>query len=100
MIFVGCKGKEMMFDIDEYVCYDVKIEDMLKLCLVFKKDGVVIVGNVFGLNDGVVVFMLMLVDKVKDFGVLLFVKIRVYGIVGVDFVIMGIGFVFVMCIVM
>lgn len=43
------------------MCYGVMVELLVGLKLVFVKDGLVMVVNVLGLNDGVVVVLVMLV---------------------------------------
>lgn len=92
-----CKG-DIQFDIDEYVCYDVIIDDMIKFKLVFvKENGMVMVGNVLGLNDVGVVLVLMECLVVEKCGLKLLVCLVLYGYVGVDLKIMGIGLVLVMC---
>lgn len=53
---------------DEYLCVDIIVEKLVGLKLVFCKDGLVIVGNVFGFNDGSVVLVLMSEEKVKEKG--------------------------------
>lgn len=55
----------------------------------------VIVGNVFGINDGVVVVVLVIVDVVKKVGLKLWVCFFGYYVVGVCLDIMGIGLVLV-----
>lgn len=47
------------------LCEDIMIEKLVKLKFVFDKIVTVIVGNVLGLNDGGVVFVLMSEDRVK-----------------------------------
>lgn len=71
------------------------MEKFVKLRFVFKKDGIVIVGNVLGINDGVVMLVVMVKEKVEELGIEFFVIIVFYGIVGVDFKIMGYGLVLV-----
>lgn len=55
--------------------------------------GVVIVGNVFGICDGVVVNILMSEEVVNKYGVKLFVRVVSYVWSVCEFEIMGIGFV-------
>lgn len=54
----GCKG-DVIVDIDEGFCVDISEEMFGKLKFVFKKDGLVMVGNVFGFNDGVVLLLVV-----------------------------------------
>lgn len=73
------------------------LDVMEKLCFVFIKDGSVMVGNVLGLNDGVVVLLIMIEDEVVCCGLMFLVCIVFYVIVGVDLVIMGSGLILVSC---
>ncbi|WFE90281.1 beta-ketothiolase BktB [Roseibium porphyridii] len=88
---VGRRGRETVFDTDEHVRNDAKPEDMAKLRPVFKKDGMVTAGNASGLNDGAAALILMSAEKAKELGVVPLVRIRSYGVAGVDPAIMGIG---------
>lgn len=88
---VGRRGRETVFDTDEHVRHDAKPEDMAKLRPVFKKDGMVTAGNASGLNDGAAALILMSAEKAKELDVVPLVRIRSYGVAGVDPAIMGIG---------
>ncbi|MCK7614413.1 beta-ketothiolase BktB [Roseibium sediminicola] len=88
---LGRPGRETVFDTDEHVRHEAKIEDMEKLRAVFKKDGRVTAGNASGLNDGAAALVLMSADKAKAHGVTPLARIRSYGIAGVDPAVMGIG---------
>ncbi|WP_395174820.1 beta-ketothiolase BktB [Roseibium alexandrii] len=88
---VGRRGKETFFDTDEHVRHDAKIEDIAKLRPVFKKDGLVTAGNASGLNDGAAAITLMTSEKASELGATPLVKIRAYGVAGVDPAVMGIG---------
>lgn len=90
-ITVGRKGKERVFDTDEHVRHDAKIEDMAGLRAVFKKDGMVTAGNASGLNDGAAAIVLMSVEKAAELGIAPLARIRSYGVAGVDPAVMGIG---------
>lgn len=59
--------------------------------------GIVIVVNVFGFNDGVVVVLLMFVDEVEKWGIEFLVCIVFYVIVGLDLFVMGVGLIYVFC---
>lgn len=71
------------------------MEVLVKLCIVFKVDGIVIVGIFVLFFDGVGFVVLMFGDKVKELGVIFIVWFVGYKVVGVDLKIMGIGFVYV-----
>jgi acetyl-CoA C-acetyltransferase len=88
---LGRPGRETVFDTDQHVRHEAKIEDMEKLRPVFRKDGRVTAGNASGLNDGAAALVLMSADKAKELGVTPLAKIRSYGIAGVDPAVMGIG---------
>jgi acetyl-CoA C-acetyltransferase len=90
-ITVGRRGKERVFDTDEHVRHDAKIEDMASLKAVFKKDGRVTAGNASGLNDGAAAVILMSAEKAAELGIPPLARIRSYGIAGVDPAVMGIG---------
>jgi acetyl-CoA C-acetyltransferase len=90
-ITVGRRGKERVFDTDEHVRHDAKIEDMASLRAVFKKDGRVTAGNASGLNDGAAAVILMSAEKAAELGIPPLARIRSYGIAGVDPAVMGIG---------
>lgn len=70
---------EVVFDQDEYICEGVVIDNMIKFCFVFDCEGIVMVGNVFGINDGVVVFVFMIVVEVKLCGIEFLVCIVLFG---------------------
>lgn len=84
----------VVFVCDEYFKVSI-VEVLVGLCLVFKKDGIVMVGNVSGLNDGVVVVVMVMVDVVVVVGLIFKFCVFGYVYVGVCFEVMGIGFVLV-----
>lgn len=89
-------GVLKLIDYDEVVCLESIVESMVVFCLVFDLvNGIVIVGIFFVLFDGVLGMLFMLVDCVKEFGLMFCVKICVMVVVGCDVVIMGYGLVLV-----
>lgn len=88
---VGRRGKEKVFDTDEHVRNEAKIEDMSGLRPVFKKDGLVTAGNASGLNDGAAAMLLLSSDKATVLGAKPLARVRSYGVAGVDPAVMGIG---------
>lgn len=88
---VGRRGKEKVFDTDEHVRNEAKIEDMSGLRPVFKKDGLVTAGNASGLNDGAAAMLLLSSDKATELGAKPLARVRSYGVAGVDPAVMGIG---------
>lgn len=71
------------------ICVNLILEKLVILKSVFKEGGMVIVGNVFGINDGVFVIILMLKEKVVVENIFYIVIIKVIFEVGVDLVFMG-----------
>ena len=88
---VGRRGKEKVFDTDEHVRYEAKIEEMSGLRPVFKKDGLVTAGNASGLNDGAAAMLLLSSEKATELGAKPLARVRSYGVAGVDPAVMGIG---------
>ncbi|WP_434051633.1 MAG: beta-ketothiolase BktB [Roseibium sp.] len=88
---VGRRGKERVFDTDEHVRREAKLDDMSGLRPVFKKDGMVTAGNASGLNDGAAAIILASADKASELGLKPLARIRSYGVAGVDPAVMGIG---------
>ncbi len=88
---VGRRGKERVFDTDEHVRHEAKLDDMSGLRPVFKKDGMVTAGNASGLNDGAAALILASADKASELGLQPLARIRSYGVAGVDPAVMGIG---------
>ncbi|MEL7528086.1 MAG: beta-ketothiolase BktB [Pseudomonadota bacterium] len=88
---VGRRGKERVFDTDEHVRHEAKLDDMSGLRPVFKKDGMVTAGNASGLNDGAAAIILASADKASELGLKPLARIRSYGVAGVDPAVMGIG---------
>lgn len=90
-VTVGRRGKERVFDTDEHVRHEAKLDDMSGLRAVFKKDGMVTAGNASGLNDGAAAIVLASADKASELGLKPLARIRSYGVAGVDPAVMGIG---------
>ncbi|MBN8927337.1 MAG: acetyl-CoA acetyltransferase [Rhodospirillales bacterium 69-11] len=82
---------ETVFDTDEHVRPDAKIEDMQKLRPVFRKDGTVTAGNASGINDGASAVVLMDADVAAKRGAKALGRLVAYAHAGVDPKIMGIG---------
>ena len=88
---VGRKGT-VMFDTDEHVRFDAKLEDMSKLKPAFKKDGgSVTAGNASGLNDAAAALVLMERAEAERRGLKPLARLVSYAHAGVDPKIMGIG---------
>jgi acetyl-CoA C-acetyltransferase len=81
-----------VFDTDEHVRHDAKLEDMQSLKPAFKKDGgTVTAGNASGINDGAAAVVLASGEAVKKFGLKPLARLVGYGHAGVDPAFMGIG---------
>lgn len=83
---------DVVFDTDEHVRHDAKIEDMSKLKPVFvKENGTVTAGNASGLNDGAAAVVLMERSAAERRGLKPLARLVSYGHAGVDPRTMGIG---------
>jgi len=80
-----------MFEIDEHVRRDAKIEDMQKLKPAFKKDGTVTAGNASGINDAAAAVVLMEADAAARQGLTPMARLVAYSHAGVEPQLMGLG---------
>lgn len=96
VIILQCKGDLKVVEVDEYFCVGIMLDVLVKLCLIVWFEGIVIVGNVSGVNDGVVVLIFVFEVVVKKYGLMFIVWVLGGVIVGVVLCVMGIGFVFVL----
>jgi acetyl-CoA C-acetyltransferase len=81
-----------VFDTDEHVRHDAKLEDMQALKPAFKKDGgTVTAGNASGINDGAAAVVLASGEAVKRLGLTPLARLVGYAHAGVDPAYMGIG---------
>jgi acetyl-CoA C-acetyltransferase len=81
-----------IFDQDEYVRHDAKLEDMQSLKPAFKKDGgTVTAGNASGITDGAAAVVIASGEAVRKFGLKPLARLVGYGHAGVDPAFMGIG---------
>ena len=81
-----------VFDTDEHVRHDARLEDMQSLKPAFKKDGgTVTAGNASGINDGAAAVVLASGEAVQRFGLKPLARLVGYGHAGVDPAFMGIG---------
>lgn len=83
--------KEFIFDTDEHVRADVKLEDLAKLRPAFRKEGTVTAGNASGLNDAGAAVVLMEEGVAAARGVRPLARIVAYGLGGVAPEVMGLG---------
>jgi acetyl-CoA C-acetyltransferase len=82
---------DTIFDTDEHVRADAKVEDMARLRPVFRKDGTVTAGNASGINDAAAAVVLMDGDTAAKRGARPLGRLVAYGHAGVDPKVMGIG---------
>jgi len=80
-----------MFEIDEHVRRDAKIEDMQKLKPAFKKDGTVTAGNASGINDAAAAVVLMEAGSAARQGLKPMARLVAYAHAGVEPQVMGLG---------
>ena len=90
-IKITVKKEEHIFDNDEFIRNNVKLEDMEKLRPAFKKDGTVTAGNSSGINDGAALVLLMSRHEANARGLEILATIKSFAHVGVDPSIMGTG---------
>lgn len=80
-----------LFDTDEHVRHNCKVEDMASLKPVFKKEGTVTPGNASGLNDAAAALVLMDREKAEAAGHKPMARLVGYSFAGVEPKYMGIG---------
>jgi acetyl-CoA C-acetyltransferase len=81
-----------LFDTDEHVRIDAKMDDMAKLKPAFKKDGgTVTAGNASGINDGAAAVVLMEAGAAKQKGLKPLARLVAYSHAGVEPQVMGLG---------
>jgi len=80
-----------MFEIDEHVRRDAKIEDMQKLKPAFRKDGTVTAGNASGINDAAAAVVLMEAGAASEKGLKPMARLVAYSHAGVEPQVMGLG---------
>ena len=88
---VPVKVKDKVFEIDEHIRFGLKLEDLVKLKPVFKKNGTVTAGNSSGLNDGAAALLIMKEEKAKELGLKPLAKIKGFSVAGVEPEYMGFG---------
>jgi len=82
-------GDLIMFDTDEYIRKNVKMEDLEKLRTPFLEDGTVTAGNASGINDGAAALILMRKQEAEDRGIEYFAVIKDYAEIGMNPDLMG-----------
>jgi len=82
-------GETILFDQDEHIRKDVKIEDLEKLRTPFLENGTVTAGSASGINDGAAALILMKKSTAEKRGLSYLATIKEYAEVGIDPSIMG-----------
>lgn len=82
-------GESVMFDTDEYIRKQVKIEDLEKLRTPFLENGTVTAGNASGINDGAAALILMKKSIAEERGISYLATIKHYAEIGTDPDLMG-----------
>lgn len=82
-------GDEVLFDQDEHIRKDVKIEELAKLRTPFLEGGTVTAGNASGINDGAAALILMKKSTAEKRGLNYFATIKDYAEIGMDPSLMG-----------
>ncbi|ETX29067.1 beta-ketothiolase BktB [Roseivivax isoporae] len=82
---------ETVFDTDEHVRADARLEDMARLRPAFRRDGSVTAGNASGLNDGAASLVLMSAEAAARRGIAPLARVIAYGHAGVAPEVMGLG---------
>ncbi len=90
-IEVKKRRETVIFNEDEHVRHNAKIEDFAKLRAVFRKDGTVTAGNASGINDGAAAIILASEEAIRTHGLTPIARFVASGHAGVDPAIMGIG---------
>ena len=86
---IKTKKGVVLFDKDETIRFDAKIEDFEKLKPVFKEGGTVTAGNSSGCNDEAATVVLMSEEKAKELGLQPKVALRAFASAGIHPSIMG-----------
>ncbi|WP_440895571.1 acetyl-CoA C-acetyltransferase [Amphibacillus sp. Q70] len=82
-------GEAILFDSDEYIRKQVKIEDLEKLRTPFLEGGTVTAGNASGINDGAAALILMKKSIAEERGISYLATIKHYAEIGTDPDLMG-----------
>jgi acetyl-CoA C-acetyltransferase len=88
---IASRKGTIVFDTDEHVRADVTAESLAKMKPVFKKDGLVTVGNASGLNDAAAAVMLVEAQRAAALGLKPLARLVGYAYAGVDPQYMGMG---------
>jgi acetyl-CoA C-acetyltransferase len=80
-----------LFTQDEHPRFGLKLEDLVKLKPVFKKDGTVTPGNSSGLNDGAVAAILTSRKRARELGLRPMARVAAQAVCGVEPQFMGYG---------
>lgn len=88
---IASRKGTVLFDTDEHVRADITAEALSKMKPVFKKDGLVTVGNASGINDGAAALVLADAARAQTLGLKPLARLVGYAHAGVEPLYMGIG---------
>ncbi|MFN0162359.1 MAG: acetyl-CoA C-acyltransferase family protein [Burkholderiales bacterium] len=93
IVGIEMKSKKgpVVFNTDEHVRNDAKLEDFAKLKAVFEKEGTVTAGNASGINDAAAAVVLMEAGAAKAAGAKPMARLVGYAHAGLEPKIMGLG---------
>ncbi|HJV72576.1 MAG TPA: acetyl-CoA C-acyltransferase family protein [Noviherbaspirillum sp.] len=88
---IATRKGTVLFNTDEHVRADITAEALAKMKPVFKKDGLVTVGNASGINDGAAALVLADASRAAALGLKPLARLVGYAHAGVEPLYMGIG---------
>ncbi|WP_020657075.1 acetyl-CoA C-acyltransferase family protein [Massilia niastensis] len=88
---IASRKGTVLFDTDEHVRAEVTAGQLAGMKAVFKKDGMVTVGNASGLNDGAAALVLAEAGRAAQLGLKPLARLVAYAHAGVEPLYMGIG---------
>jgi len=90
-VTVKAGRKEVVVDADDHIKPDTSLEALAKLPAAFGKDGTVTAGNASGIVDGAAALAVCTAERARALGLKPAVRIKSWGITGVEPRVMGIG---------
>ncbi|MEZ5962324.1 MAG: acetyl-CoA C-acetyltransferase [Planctomycetota bacterium] len=90
-VTVKAGRKEIVVDSDDHIKPDTSLEALGKLSAAFGKDGTVTAGNASGIVDGAAALTVCTAERARELGLKPAVRIKSWGITGVEPKVMGIG---------
>ncbi|MCR9244006.1 MAG: acetyl-CoA C-acyltransferase [bacterium] len=83
--------KEFVVDTDDHIKPETSLEALAKLRAAFGKEGTVTAGNASGIVDGAAMLVVTTAEQAKELGLTPKVKIKSWGLAGVEPEVMGLG---------